>query len=62
VGDVIGWNFGGYTTADDHVSVVTGINQNGSINILDGNWGNAIGARTISPNASGISGHAIPTA
>jgi len=61
VGDVVGWHFGG-STIDDHVSLVVGINQNGSINILDGNnSNNAIGARTISPNASGVSGYATPT-
>jgi hypothetical protein len=59
VGDVIGWHFGG-STSDDHVSVVVGINQDGSINILDGNWSNAIGARTIAANTA-VSGYAIPT-
>lgn len=44
-GDVIGWHFGG-STSDDHVSLVVGINQDGSVNILDGNnSNNAIGAR-----------------
>ena len=60
VGDVIGWHFGG-STSDDHVSLVVGINSDGSVNILDGNSSNNnIGARTIAANAS-VSGYAIPT-
>ena len=60
VGDVIGWHFGG-STSDDHVSLVVGINQDGSLNILDGNSSNDnIGARTIAANTT-VSGYAIPT-
>ena len=62
-GDVIGWNFGG-STSDDHVSLVVGINPDGSVDTLDGNWNNAITARTIpaSGKVSGytLSGYAIP--
>jgi hypothetical protein len=52
VGDVIGWNYGTSTTGDDHVSVVVGINSNGSVRVLDGNWSNAITAHTIPANAT----------
>ena len=58
VGDVIGWNFGG-SPSDDHVSVVVGINANGSLNLLDGNWGNAIGARTIAGNTTSLTANGV---
>jgi hypothetical protein len=62
--DVLGWNFGG-TTVDDHVSVVTAVNSDGTLTTIDGNWSDRVATRTITPNNTGtdvLSGYASPVA
>ena len=44
-GDVLLWGSWSYST---HISVVTGVDTNGSIHTVDGNWGNTVARRTVS--------------
>jgi CHAP domain len=59
-GDVIGYNFTTSGTGDDHVGIVVGINSDGTVSTIDGNYSNGVTPRKITRGASVISGYTSP--
>ena len=61
-GDVIGYNFTTSDPGDDHVGVVVGINSDGTVNTIDGNYSNGVTPRKITRGPAAISGYTSPVA
>jgi hypothetical protein len=59
-GDVVGYNFGTSSTADDHVGIVVSVNPNGTVNTIEGNYSDRVKAGTAPRSDKTVSGYTSP--